>query len=340
MIVDVTAVEQELTRIQRELTSSEVRTSLFNLVVFSPNAEQTMANEALNYLLGKRAARVIHIVDGGTQESRLDVSARCFIDAERKSVCFQEIVISNGRDGAGGAPGSWVPLLVRDIPTIVLWQDTLSNKPELLAHAQEQADKLLVDTEQSVAMGDPEDGVLEVVRRIAVTDGIPVSDFAFKRLRTLQRVVASAFDDPKRTPLLEEISSVRLAGTSSLAGRLFSLWLADRLGWTIDDGQFRDRRKRQVAFNHAREAVGCEFEVTIDFVTSDPIHIVTQTAGCVDVDYPEGEHSHPVVSIPGNGQLLLEEVDAIGSDGLYKNALHVLSHLRCGESSVATRDRE
>ena len=127
MIVDVPAVEQELARIQRELTNSEVRTSLFNLVVFSPDAEKTMANEALNYLLGKRAARVIHIVNSGAdgkraQESRLDVSARCFIDAERKSVCFQEIVITNGSDGAGGAPGSWVPLLVRDIPTLILWQ--------------------------------------------------------------------------------------------------------------------------------------------------------------------------------------------------------------------------
>ena len=160
MIVDVPAVEQELARIQRELTNSEVRTSLFNLVVFSPDAEKTMANEALNYLLGKRAARVIHIVNSGAdgkraQESRLDVSARCFIDAERKSVCFQEIVITNGSDGAGGAPGSWVPLLVRDIPTLILWQDTLCDKQELLAHAQEQAEKLLVDTEQSVALGDP-----------------------------------------------------------------------------------------------------------------------------------------------------------------------------------------
>ena len=329
MIVDVPAVEQELARIQRELTNSEVRTSLFNLVVFSPDAEKTMANEALNYLLGKRAARVIHIVNSGAdrnraEESRLDVSARCFVDAERKSVCFQEIVITNGSDGAGGAPGSWVPLLVRDIPTLILWQDTLCDKQELLAHAQEQAEKLLVDTEQSVSLGDPEDAILEVVHRIAVTDGIPVSDFAFKRLRTLQRLVASAFDDPKRTPLLDEISSVHLAGTSSLAGRLFSLWLADRLGWTIDGAHFRDRRNRPVAFNHAEVAVECEVEVHIDLLTNERIHIATQIAGCADVDYPEGEQSHPVVSVPGNGELLLEEVDAIGSDALYRNALRVL----------------
>jgi len=324
MIVDVTAVEQELARIQRELTNSEVRTSLFNLVVFSPDAQKTMANDALNYLLGKRAARVIHIANSGADESSLEVSARCFVDAERKIVCFQEIVITNGADGAGGAPGSWVPLLVRDIPTFILWQDTLCNKQELLAHAQEQAEKLLVDTEQSVALGDPEDAILEVVRRIAVTDGVPVSDFTFKRLRTLQRLVASAFDDPKKTPLLNEISSVYLAGTSTLAGRLFSLWLADRLGWTIDGGRFRDRRNRPVAFNHAREAAGCEFEVDIDLVTNERIRIATQTAGCADVDYPEGEQSRAVVSRPGNGALLLEEVDAIGSDALYRSALRIL----------------
>ncbi|MEE8442007.1 MAG: glucose-6-phosphate dehydrogenase assembly protein OpcA [Spirochaetia bacterium] len=312
MIVDVTAVEQELARIQRELTNSEVRTSLFNLVVFGRNAEETMANDALNFLLGKRAARVIHIVNSGADGSRrdesgLDVSARCFIDAERKSVCFQEIVITNGSDGAGGAPGSWVPLLVRDIPTFILWQDTLCDKQELLAHAQEQAEKLLVDTEQSVAMGDPEDAILEVVHRIAITDGIPVSDFAFKRLRALQRVVASAFDDPKRTPLLDEISSVHLAGTSSLSGRLFSLWLADRIGWTIDGEHFRDRRNRTVTFHHTEKVAGSEFEVQIDLVTNARIQIATQTAG------------------PANGELLLEEVDAIGGDALYRNALRILA---------------
>lgn len=334
MIVDVTAVERELARIQRELTSSEVRTSLFNLVVFSPDARETMANDALNYLLGKRAARVIHIVHGPAdgsgrggsrpEESSLEVSARCFIDAERKSVCFQEIVITNGEDGAGGAPGTWVPLLVRDIPTLVLWMDTLCDKQKLLAHAVEQAEKLLVDTEQSVALGDPKGAILEVVHRIAVTEGVPVSDFAFKRLQPLQRVVAGAFDDPKRTPLLDEISSVDLAGTSSLAGRLFSLWLADRLRWTVDGLHFRDRRNRPVAFNHTEAAVGCEFEVYIDLIAGERIHITTQTGGCANVDYPEGEQSHPVVSVPGNGELLLEEVDAIASDALYRNALRVL----------------
>jgi len=329
MTVDVVAVEKELARIQRELTNSEVRTSLFNLVVFSRNAAETMASEALNYLLGKRAARVIHIVSDpaadGEVESRLDVSARCYVDSERKSVCFQEIVITNGSDGAGGSPGSWVPLLVRDIPTIILWLDTLHDRRKLLDHAQEQAEKVLVDTEQSISLGDTRDGVLAEVYRLAVRDGIPVTDFAFKRLRPLQTLVASAFDDPRRTPQLAEVNAVRVAGTTQLGGHLFALWMAERLGWKRQGDTFMDRQGRPVTVTISDETNECSMEVTVTMNSGESVRVATQTAGCADVDLPDGAQSHPVVTVPANGELLLEEVDSIGGDPLYRSALALLA---------------
>lgn len=328
MIVDVVAVEEELARIQRDLTSSEVRASLFNLVVFSRDAGEAMTWDALNYLLGKRAARVIHIVHGRAVESRLDVSARCFVDAERKSVCFQEIVITNGQDGAGGSPGSWVPLLVRDIPTIILWQDTLAGQPGLLAHAQEQADKLLIDTELAAALGDSDEAVMGAAHRLAVVDRIPVSDFAFRRLRPIQRLVAAAFDDPERTPMVTEIRHVRLCGASALStqhsARLFSLWMADRLGWRPDGTRFRDQRNRSVEFSHQPAADGCELEVVIEFTSGEHVVLTATVGGCGDTAYPHGNHAHSIVTLPGNGEILLEEVDVLASDALYRNALGVL----------------
>lgn len=328
MIVDVVAVEEELARIQRDLTSSEVRASLFNLVVFSRDAGEAMTWDALNYLLGKRAARVIHIVHGRAADSRLDVSARCFIDAERKSVCFQEIVITNGQDGAGGSPGSWVPLLVRDIPTIILWQDTLAGQPDLLAHAQEQADKLLIDTELAVALGDPEGTVLEAAHRLAVVERTPISDFAFRRLRPIQRLAAAAFDDPERAPMVNEIRHVRLSGTSALStplsARLFSLWMADRLGWRPDGTGFRDQRNRPVEFSREPATDGCELEVGIEFTNGEHVLLTASVGGCGDVAFPRGDHAHPIVTLPGNGEILLEEVDVLASDALYRSALAVL----------------
>ena len=321
MTVNVAAVEEELARIQRELTSSEVRTSLFNLVIWSPDAERTMADDALNFLLGKRAARVIHIVSGNLQESRLDVSARCFVDAERRGVCFQEIVITNGLDGAGSAPGSWVPLLVRDIPTFILWLDTVCDKRDVLSHAREQAEKLLIDSEHSIELGDSQESLLAALRQITVTEGTPVSDFAFKRLRPIQRVVAAAFDAPERTPLLYEIASLAVAGLSPTAARLFSLWFAHRLGWRPAERGFHDRRGRDVRFEERRDAAGCQAEIVISTFDGQTIEIRTKEAGCADVAFPGGTEIHPVVSTPGNGVLLLEEVDNLTSDPLYRSAL-------------------
>lgn len=326
MIVDVAQVEKELARIQRELTSSEVKASLFNLVVFSPDLQAAMADDALNYLLGKRAARVIHVADSDDNESSLDVSARCFVDADRKSVCFQEIIIANGRDRAGGAPGSWVPLLVRDLPTFVLWMDTVTDNRDLLLHAREQADKLLVDTEKSVALGDDEEDVFRIVQEIAFEDGIPVSDFAFSRLRPVQKIVAMAFDDPARTPLLERVTAVRVKGGTSISSRLLLLWLAERLGWTPDQGtapgeSFRDRRGNAVTFRHEPDERALPGEVQIGFSEGDPVAVHLLTDGCADVDCPDGAELHPFVGARSPGEILLEEVDKVTGDRLYRQAL-------------------
>ncbi len=323
MTVDVTAVERELARIQWELTSSEVRTSLFNLIIWSPDAERTMADNALNYLLGKRAARVIHIVSTDVAESHLDVSARCFVDAERRGVCFQEIVITNGRDGAGGAPGSWVPLLVRDIPTFILWLDTVCDKRDDLYHATEQAEKLLIDSEHSIGLGDPEERLLATLRDITVSDGTPVTDFTFKRLRPLQRLVAGAFDDPQRIPLLDEIAALSIAGISHTAARLLVLWFAERLGWKPHEEGFLDRRGHKISFRHDSESHRCTSEIIIETESSQSVEIRTQDAGCADVEYPEGSESHPLISAPENGVLLLEEVDNVSSDPLFSATLSI-----------------
>jgi glucose-6-phosphate dehydrogenase assembly protein OpcA len=326
MTVNVAAVEEELARIQWELTSSRVRTSLFNLVIWSPDAERTMADDALSFLLGKRAARVIHIVSQDVPESSLDVSARCFVDAERRGVCFQEIVITNGHDGAGAAPGSWVPLLVRDIPTFILWLDTICDKRDALSHAREQAEKLLVDSEHSIQLGDAEDRVFSALRDITVTQGTPVSDFTFKRLRPIQRLVAGAFDDPERTALLDHIAAVSVGGLTPPAARLFSLWMADRLGWRSTKQGFEDRRGHLIEFSRGAAPEDCETEIVMSTEGGETVGIRTRSAGCVDLDFPEGLERHGVVSFPDDGSLLLEEVDNVASDALYRAALSAMQY--------------
>lgn len=335
MKVDVQAVETELARLQRELTNSEVRTSLFNLVVMSPDAERAMVDEALTYMLGKRAARVIHIVNKPTAESNLEVSARCFVDHEHKGVCFEEIIITNGADGAGGAPGSWIPLLVRDIPTYMLWLDTLTDKRELFSHAQAQADKVIVDSDHCVELGDAPDDVLRTLAQNAVEEAVPTADFSWKRLRPHRRLAAAAFDGEERASWLSEIVRVEVSGLRPVAARLYGLWLAERLGWTptapprsggsrgarVD--RYRDPRGREVEVE--RRPSTDDDEVTVRFTLTDGRTLTVRASanGCADVEFPGGCET-PVVTIPSNGEILLEEVDAVYADDLYRNALKLV----------------
>ncbi|MFP4551484.1 MAG: glucose-6-phosphate dehydrogenase assembly protein OpcA [Spirochaetales bacterium] len=331
MRVNVADVEAELARIQLELTSSEVRASLFTIVVMSRDVERAKADDALNYLLGKRSARVIHIVNQETPESTLEVSARCFVDDERKGVCFQEIIIINGKDDAGGALGSWTPLLVRDIPTYVLWLDSVRNRSELFRHVQTQCDKLIVDSDQCMSLGDDPVELLETLASVSVTMNVPVADFAWKRLRPFRQLAADAFEGEDRLPLLREIEGVTVTGLSRPSARLYGLWLAERLGWELsslreDADHYRIASGRPVAVAHTEGEPGCDLAITFTLSGNQTIDLIAREDGCADIEYEDGAEARELVSIPESGEILLEEVDAVYADDLYRAALKLVTN--------------
>lgn len=324
MKVDVHAVEAELARIQRELTSSEVRTSLFNLVVLSSDVHRAQADEALTYLLGKRAARVIHVVAEDTDESRLEVSARCTVDDDRKGVCFQEIVITNGRDQAGGAIGTWAPLLVRDIPTYVLWLDAITGREALFENAITQVDKLIIDSERAEELGEDPEHVLHSLRRTVSDQNVPVADFAWKRLRPFRQLAADAF--AQAPELLDTIARVQLSGLGSVAARLFGLWLAERLGWSPSASDAEGDRYvatggRGISVQRLEREPECDQQVSFHLADGSSIDLLTYESGCADIDFADGHEKRQNIATPSAGEILLEEVDAVYADSLYKAAL-------------------
>ncbi len=326
--VNVSEVEAELARIQLELTSSEVRASLFNIVVMSRDVKRAKADDALNYLLGKRAARVIHIVNQQVPESSLEVSARCFVDDQRKGVCFQEIVITNGADDAGGALGSWTPLLVRDIPTYVLWLDSVHERPELFRHVQTQCDKLIVDSDQCISLGDDPAELLQTLANVSVEMSVPVADFAWKRLRPFRQLAADAFEGEERLPLLREIKGVTITGLSRPSARLYGLWLAERLGWQVsrieeDADHYQLRSGQSVAVAHTKGEPGCDLAITFSLSGNRTIDLMAREDGCADIEYEDGAEARELVSIPASGEILLEEVDAVYADDLFRAALEL-----------------
>jgi len=142
---DPVKVEQELRKIQQDVSPNEARTNLFNLVVYVDQADESKLTDVLNFLHGKRPARVIVIHRGAGGETRTDVTARCVTDNNDKVLCVQEIVISSGDDGAGETPETWTPLLIREIPVFVWWLAAPEKAP-LPEMFETIADRVFVDS--------------------------------------------------------------------------------------------------------------------------------------------------------------------------------------------------
>jgi glucose-6-phosphate dehydrogenase assembly protein OpcA len=231
MNFDPERIEAELAEIQKKSSPTEARTVILNLLVISEEDSRNDAERALGAVLGKRAARVLHIVETESAESDISLSARCYLDYERKSVCFQEVLIESGADGVGDAPGSWTPLLIRDIPVYVLWLARFSGRRTLLDHVQEQADKLIIDSEYALSAGDSAEDVHKAITGVMRPEGFGVSDVTWNRMLPLRRATAHVFDQEDLARELFEIEALELSGTPPMFGALYLAWFATRLGW-------------------------------------------------------------------------------------------------------------
>ncbi|HUX13057.1 MAG TPA: glucose-6-phosphate dehydrogenase assembly protein OpcA [Spirochaetia bacterium] len=331
-------VERELQMLQRELSPAEARAALFNLVIFSHEGLSNPSEEALAHLLGKRAARIIQIRNCRDSESTMSVTARCFPDSENRGVCFQEINIQNGRDNAGSAPGTWTPLLLRDIPVYFLWYDRLDGNREYIRLVRDQADKFIVDSRWNEKNGERAESVSAVLADELLAERQLVSDLAWKRGLPLRRITASLFDNGAGVENLYAISAVEIQAECENEAHLYGLWLSSRLDWHWL-GRTNDPTERGHSVWHALDRTEAPIDVRFDvcegeaeqsdrntsvrFVLreGDPITVTGTPGGCADTIVPGREDERQLFLNPRVGELLLDEVDSMRTDRLYIDAL-------------------
>jgi glucose-6-phosphate dehydrogenase assembly protein OpcA len=332
MIFDPDQIERELERIQRQSSPTEARTAILNLVVFSRKEATAQTERALGHVVGKRAARVIHIIPKDQPESDVSLSARCYLDRERKSVCVQEIVIENGADGVGAAAGTWTPLLIRDLPVYAVWFDTLSGHAEQLQDLQEQCDTLIVDSEQSVAFGDAPADLVATITGDLIAGGLVVSDFVWQRLLPLRRITARYFDPPHRREGLERIRSVEISSAPAVFGSLYAAWLADRLGWYVESDGVTDHAGNPVSVTVGRTANGGDpaaaaQRASVRFAFDDGSHAQLEGSAekCAHIRDSAGTEETVAYEIPQDGEIVISEIDAVRNESLYTEALETLA---------------
>jgi hypothetical protein len=319
-VLDPRALEDEIARIREKESnpySSGTKTNLFTLIVFraveAPVAGGPVpgtpdhVDTALQYLLGKRPARIITIRRAHEAKTDAWVSGRCSPDRRNRGVCFEEVCIECGDDGVGGDPGTWSPLVIRDLPVVAWLPDSLEAATEQwsdsLRGATGLVDKVLVDSSRSpgeVA------ATLDELRKLAsaTADASLVSDFAWRRSRVLREQTARAFDPAELRQLLPAVHAVQLYGGSRIEARLFFEWLDSRLD-------------REVATDHAWEGPLTEgFRITFTIDGAPAVDIGCTRGGCLSRGEEKGAYR-----FPSDGEILLEEVDSLGRDAVFAQVL-------------------
>jgi len=314
-VLDPRAIEEEIVRIrERESNpySSGVKTNIFTLVIFrSADPEAPGASDhveaALQFLLGKRPARIITIHRARAPKTEVWVSGRCYPDRRNRGVCFEEVRIESGDDEVGADPGAWAPLVIRDLPVFAWMPDGAAAAggqwTPALRDAAGLIDKLLVDSSRD---GEDRAAIVDALVRMRETtaDAFLVSDFSWRRSKVLREQAARAFDPPEMRPLVSGIRSARLYGGSRMEAWLFFEWLASRLG-------------RMIPGDHAWEGPLSEgFRLTFTVEGASDVDIGCTRGGCLQRGEEKGAYRFPT-----DGEILLEEVDTLGRDAVFGEVL-------------------
>jgi glucose-6-phosphate dehydrogenase assembly protein OpcA len=323
--LDPRAIEAEISRIRERESNpyhSGMKTNLFNLVIFR-SAPPAAAVGALESLLGKRPARIITVEPAAAGRTSASVSGRCYPDPRNRGVCFEEIDIKRGSEPLGSDPGIWTPLLIRDLPVLVWWQDRVSPLPPLLTGEAGLVDKLIIDTSFGESLGeDPLEALAEVAGFRSLTGGTAaVSDMSWRRTLALRVQAARMFEPEENRPLLSSISHVTLRGGSGAEALLFFLWLASRLGWSPVRSKrsvFTDPAGTIVETRHSAPAPLCEgFAAAFAFRHGvKELSVSCGQNGCVSMDCRKAAYR-----FPSDGETLMDEVDSLGQDGLFSKVV-------------------
>jgi hypothetical protein len=324
VVLDPRVIEEEIARIREKESnpySPGTKTNIFTLVVFraegapEPGAPDHVET-VLQYLLGKRPARIITIRRAQSPKTEAWVSGRCFPDRRNRGVCFEEVRIESGDDGVGADPGAWAPLVIRDLPVFAWMPDSLEDAAvkwtPALSGSTGLIDKLLVDSSRSPGQ---ETAVMRALQELrdATAGGFLVSDFAWRRGRVLREQSARAFDPAEMRPLLASVTAVRLYGGSRMEAWLYFQWLDARLG-------------RSVEAEHAWEGPLTEgFRLTFTINGAPAVDIGCTRGGCLSRGAEKGAYR-----FPSDGEILLEEVDTLSRDAVFGE---VLSGARRAESA-------
>ena len=162
------------------------------------------------------------------------VAAYCPLAEERsgsEDACGDVVVLRGGMGAMRQGLGMLQPLIPAELPCWVWWNGSMDESPELLDALAVPPRRLVVDS----SIGEPRRCLDVLVQRIAM--GQAVNDLNWLRLRSWRESLAMVFDPPSRRDALNHVVQldIDVEGNHPVKGLLLAAWIADRLGWHLEN---------------------------------------------------------------------------------------------------------
>jgi glucose-6-phosphate dehydrogenase assembly protein OpcA len=212
---------------------SSARTAALTLVAVAGGDEEAYgATGALRILAGHHPSRILIVRPQSDSVAHLEARATLYaLDNDRHRMNFEEVRLDVGGQAALHLDSLVEAFTLSDLPVVVWYVNSIPDPSDPLASI---ADAILIDSRDAPDPGQLR-SVLQLARRRAVVD------LSWFRLRPWRELLAGLFEPPGNRELLEQISSVAVAGKIG-PRRLIGGWVAAQTGCALRRVSLHDDR--------------------------------------------------------------------------------------------------
>ena len=262
--VNLNQVEKELSFLWKMAADNvrtsqniNVRTSVLNLVIYTPDTESAQhVSMLMRDLSSTHIARIIILIlDRSTSISALStwVTIRSFpIISDTMRHNFEQVTVLAS---ATALATIMQPLLKPDLPVYLWWLGDPSNDVTLFHNLVEQSSRVIID---SASFVHPEQSLHMLSALLEASPTWALSDFNWGRITLWRTLIAQFFDVAEYKPYLAGVETIEIAHVvlpsaqrlptsqgdvlaNPLCALLLAGWLKTRLGWKLATDTTRDQ---------------------------------------------------------------------------------------------------
>ncbi len=350
-------IEAELQQLWQQIAGASdedgrdvLRSSVLNLVACSdPDGETDQLMADLTGAGRSQPGRLILLLireESSAEGFEARVSAHCQMQpGGREQLCGEVIRIVVHGEAVERASSVVAPLLLPDLPVFLWWRRDLDFDSALLRRLARSTDRLVIDSGRR-----PGEEDLQVAAMLLESPELTLSDLAWARLQVWRRALAGLYDSLLTRPALTSPARIRIGfgGTASLPSEAVYLiaWLASRLGWeplsslAESDWGYRlecRNRESRVAVELHRDAGEGLSQVQLFTETDLGVALVRHESHLeTRIEYPGGRSGRQILpqSSPGEVELMAAELEILGKDRVFEEALACASRLMDGRNKI------